>query len=153
MIFWLIWLIARPHKSLVFSMRLIIGFTNTHTHIFAAGLWPDICVYMKYIPRVWPEEICSVGQRLTNGILLPWHAAELGLNIFVITFPRRVINFVSPWLASLRSVRLIPSVLSAQPPRIFLFPPHCFVLCWHFALYAAYFCASRVECLRSFSSD
>lgn len=37
---------------------------------------------------------------MTNGILLPWHAAELGLNIFVITFPLRVINFVLPWLAS-----------------------------------------------------
>lgn len=49
-----------------------------------------------------------------------WHfvarrAAELGLNIFVITFPRRVINFVSLWFA-LRDAAaspLFPPLLAA----------------------------------------
>lgn len=60
-----------------------------------ASLW----VILATFPPLSLSLVLVAHTRLDKWHFVARRAAELGLNIFVITFPRRVINFVSLWFA------------------------------------------------------
>lgn len=125
---WLIWLIGRV-SLIINNLQHIIGAIepmpkgDTHTRTLRPSS----------NPRITPASHTA----WQMAFLVARRAAELGLNIFVITFPRRVINFVSLWFG----------------PR--LEPCHALWRCrWHLPLCVACFCAlfAVVKCHKTLAS-
>lgn len=78
-----------------------------------ASLWVILSTSFSVSPSL--SLVLVAHTRLDKWHFVARRAAELGLNIFVITFPRRVINFVSLWFAlrDATSPSLLPPLLTA----------------------------------------